>query len=59
MSKKLDVVNSYRLTQINKYISNSNQELSVDSYYKFKDLSEFDYIKKIIYDKEIKDSDKE
>lgn len=29
-----------------------NKKLSVDSYYKFKDLSEFDEIKKIIFDKE-------
>lgn len=45
---------SSKLERINKYISNSNRELSVDSYYKFKDLSELDEIKEIIFDKTIK-----
>lgn len=49
----LNCLYSSKLALINKYISNSNHELSVDSYYKFKDLSEFDDIKKIIFDKEI------
>ena len=51
----LNCLLSSKLALINKYISNSNHELSVDSYYKFKDLSEFDDIKKIIFDNEIKE----
>ena len=51
---------SNKLSLINKYISNSDKELSVDSYFKFKDLYEFDHIKRIISDKYIKlGSDKE
>lgn len=45
---------SSKLERINKYINNLNRELSVDSYYKFKDLREFDDIKEIIFDKTIK-----
>ena len=45
---------SSKLSLINKYISNSEQELSVDSYFKFKDLYEFDFIKRIIFNKNIK-----
>ena len=55
----LNCLFSSKLALINKYISNSNHELSVDSYYKFKDLTEFDDIKKIIFDNEIMESDKE
>lgn len=50
----LNCLLSSKLALINKYISNSNHELSVDSYYKFKDLTEFDDIKKIIFDKEVR-----
>lgn len=51
---------SSKLERINEYISNSKRELSVDCYYEFKDLSEFDDIKEIIFDKTIKvGSDKE
>ena len=45
---------SSKLERINKYISDSKRELSVDCYYEFKDLSEFDEIKDIIFDKTIK-----
>lgn len=59
----LNILYSTKLSLINKYISNSEQELSVDSYYKFKDLCEFDEIKNIILDKveileELKESSK-
>ncbi len=53
----LNCLFSSKLALINKYISNSEHELSVDSYYKFKDLSEFDDIKRIIFDNEIKGDD--
>lgn len=37
-----------KIAQIYNYITQENEELSVDCYYRFKDLEEFDIIKSII-----------
>ena len=41
-----------KLDKIYNYITQENKELSVDCYYKFKDLEEFDIIKLIIEGRE-------